>query len=106
MSNPVNISGILVHVRPERAEEVAGFLRAIPGAEVRAVLDSGRIVVVVEEAANRVGDTLAAASAADGVITAALVYQHETADPDEVLEVDSPESPPVSDVHCTKETQP
>lgn len=104
MSGPVNISGILVHVRPERAEEVAEFVRAIPGAEVRAVLDSGRIVVVVEEAANRVGDILTAVSLAPGVITAALVYQHETADPDEILDVDPSE--PMSDVHCMKETQP
>ncbi len=106
MSSPVNISGILVHVRPERVQEVTGFLRTLPGVEIRAVLDGGRIVVVVEEAASRIGKTLTVIGAAAGVITAALVYQHETADPDEVLDVDSSEPAPVPDIHCTKETQP
>lgn len=106
MNNPVNISGILVHARPERAEEVAATLRALPGVEVRAVLDHGRIVVVAEEEVGRVGDVLMAASLCSGVITAALVYQHEVADPDETIAVDSSAPPSVPDTFCTKESQP
>lgn len=106
MSNPVNISGILVHARPERALEVAATLRALPGVEVRAVLDHGRIVVVAEEKAGRVGDILMAASVCSGVITATLVYQHDVADPDETITVDSSAPPSALDLFCTKESQP
>jgi len=77
MSAPHNICGVLVHTRPERVEDVRGRLAAMPGVEVHAVTDEGRVVVVVEDTAERLAiDTITDIFQTAGVINASLVYQY------------------------------
>ena len=72
----VNICGVLVHARPEHAAAVAATLADMPGVEVHASTDDGRIVVCIEERPDALAaDTLAAIHGVGGVIGAALVYQ-------------------------------
>jgi len=72
-----NICGVLVHTRPERVEDVKGRLVAMPGVEVHATTNEGRVVVVVEDTAERLAiDTITEIFQTAGVINASLVYQY------------------------------
>ncbi|MBK5957319.1 hypothetical protein CCR97_03730 [Rhodoplanes elegans] len=70
-----NVCGVLVHALPARADEIARALEAIPGSELHAVLDGGRLIVTLEDT-----DTATALSGLEtihrtpGVVAAALVY--------------------------------
>jgi len=72
----VNLSGILVVVRPSRVEEAQARLGELPGVEVHHVdPETGRIVVVQE--AESVEEEVAALSrikALKGVMLAEMVY--------------------------------
>ncbi len=73
----MNISGVLVHARPQRAAAVRERLLALPGTEVHAVADDGRIVVTVEdESEGIVADTLLQIQGLDDVLSAAMVYHY------------------------------
>lgn len=77
----MNISGVLVHARPEKAEEVARRLEALPGVEVHAISAEGRLVVTVEEAETRMlADKVVQVQDVPGVISAAMIYHHYEAD--------------------------
>ena len=78
----MNIAGVLVHARPERAKAVAEALAGLDGVEVHQIAEDGRMVVTVEEACDRsAGDSLLAMHRMEGVLSAALVYHHfETLD--------------------------
>ncbi len=79
----MNISGVLVHARPEQAAEVAERLTALPGVEVHAVSAEGRLVVTVEEADTRMmADRVVQVQDVPGVISAAMIYHHYEADDD------------------------
>ena len=72
-----NLCGVLVHARPRRQAEVRGVLAALPGVEVHAALEDGRLVVTVEDAGHaRAADTLSRIHRVEGVLSAALVYHH------------------------------
>ncbi|MDH5297458.1 MAG: chaperone NapD [Desulfobulbaceae bacterium] len=73
----MDIAGVLVHARPGRAEEVEARLRLIPGVEVHAKTDDNRLVVTIEDHPDAfVSDTLMSLYQLDGVLAAAMVYQH------------------------------
>ena len=73
----VNISGVLVHARPERAGTVRAALEAMPGVEVHAVGADGRLVVTVEDdSSGLMADTVVGIHNVDGVLNASLVYHH------------------------------
>jgi nitrate reductase NapD len=72
-----NVCGVLVHTRPSEVEAVRGRLVGMPGVEVHAATDEGRLVVTVEDtAASFAIDTLTNISQTAGVINASLVYQY------------------------------
>ena len=52
MGSPINISGLLVHAHPEKAEAVRARLLQMPGIEVHAVSPEGRLVVTLENASD------------------------------------------------------
>ena len=78
----MNISSLLIHVQPQRAEHVCAQLEQLPGVEVHAVTAEGRLIVTVEK-----GDDLEMERAVEqlgaipGVDATTLVYHHsETLD--------------------------
>lgn len=77
MGSEINISGVLVHARPESAEAVRARLMQIPGVEVHAVSPDGRLVVTVENADDReMADTFERVQALPDVLSASLIYHH------------------------------
>lgn len=72
-----NVCGVLVHTRPGNVEAVRGRLAALPGVEVHAATDEGRVVVTVEDTPERLAiDTITDIFQTEGVINASLVYQY------------------------------
>lgn len=72
-----NISGVLVHARLEKLASVREELIKRPGVEVHGQSEDGRLVVTVEDTeARRSADTVTGFQHIDGVLSAALVYQH------------------------------
>jgi len=78
----MNISSLLIHVQPQRAEHVRAQLEQLPGVEVHAVTAEGRLIVTVEQDGDldmeRAFEQL---GAIPGVDATTLVYHHsETLD--------------------------
>ena len=72
----MNISGVIVRTRPERQAIVRGRLLAIPGVQLHAEGDGGRMVVTVEDGAGwSTEDSLLKVHLVEGVVSASLVYQ-------------------------------
>ena len=79
MADPetINISGIVVHTRPEFLPSVRSALETLPGVEVHAATDAGRVVVTVEaENGADMADAFVRIQNLEHVINASLVYQH------------------------------
>jgi len=73
----INICGVLVHTRIENAPRVQDRLQQYKGVEVHNVTDDGRLVVTIEnEDQSELVDTINSISTVEGVISAAMVYQH------------------------------
>lgn len=73
----MNITGILVHARPDQAEAVRVRLEAMPGVEVHAVTPEGRLVVTIEKADDReMAETFEGFAQIPQIISTALVYHH------------------------------
>ena len=69
------IASILVQARPERLDEVAQAIEALPGTQIYSRDARGKLVVVVEASgSDRIGATLNTISLMPGVLTAALVF--------------------------------
>lgn len=73
----VHIAGILVQARPGFAATIADAIGAMPGLEVPAVAETGRLIVVAECAsAAEIVAGIDCIRALPGVLNVALVYQH------------------------------
>jgi len=73
----MNISGVLVHARPDQVDQVEKQLTAIPGVEVHTVTENGRLVVTVEQDNDKmIADTVLNIHNCQGVLSAAMVYQY------------------------------
>ncbi len=78
----MNIAGVLVHARPNYHAQVRQSLSELQGVEVHIETADGRFVVTIEEEKrSMVADTLTALHKLDGVLSAAMVYEHS--EPDE-----------------------
>lgn len=79
----MNICGVLVHAAFDKAGQVAAALGQLPGVELHAHADAGRLIVTVEDTQETSAlDGLANIHALPGVVSAALVYHHF--EPDEI----------------------
>lgn len=73
----MNVCGVLVRTRPEATAGAVRALKRMAGVEVHTAAPDGRIVVTIEsEDRGGVADLLAAVHDVEGVLTAALVYEH------------------------------
>ncbi|MRI32411.1 glutamate synthase [Endozoicomonas sp. OPT23] len=73
------ISGLVVCAMPARMDEVAQTLNNMPGVEVHDRSTEGKMVVTVEELPGEkmMVDRISEISAAEGVLSSALVYTHQ-----------------------------
>ena len=70
-----HISSLLVHVRPERQQEVAALITGLPGAELAQSPKPGRLILTLETANTfEIMERLEAINGMPGVVAAALVY--------------------------------
>lgn len=77
VGSPINVSGLLVHALPDKAEAVRARLLQLPGIEVHAVSPEGRLVVTLENASDQdMADIFARVQALPDVLSASLVYHH------------------------------
>ena len=84
MSDPVHISSLVVHARPDRCAALREEIAALAGAEVHAGTADGKLVVVLETASE--AETLARIAAINdmqGTIAASLIYHEIDADSEE-----------------------
>ncbi len=73
----VHVAGFVVRAYPAAVPRVAAALATMPGVQVHAATDEGKLVVTAEAAdAATIADTLCRIQTHDGVLSAALVYQH------------------------------
>jgi nitrate reductase NapD len=88
MPDPVHISSLVVHVRPERCTAVRDEIAALEGAEVHAGTEDGKLVVVLETQSE--AETIARIAAINemqGTIAASLIYHEIDADSEETTHV-------------------
>lgn len=72
----MHIAGVIVHSLPENVERIKASIASMEGAEIHGI-DRGRIVVTVESSEyRRTSDMVLALHQVEGVLSAALVYQH------------------------------
>ena len=77
----IGICGVLVHVQPASVGPVREALEQLPGVEVHAATDDGRMVVTVEDKGDkRVVETITGFHGIKGVLSASVVYEHSEND--------------------------
>ncbi len=82
----MNIAGVLIHARPDKAEALAAKLATLPGVEVHRRGGDGRLVITVEEVdETSTGERLLEIQCLDGLLSASLVYHHFEPDMDDSL---------------------
>lgn len=73
----MNISSIIVHTYPQEKEVMQAKLAEMPGVDVHAAMDDGRIIITVEDTPVSVpSDTLMEVQNMKGVVSAAMVYNY------------------------------
>ncbi|MDH5436965.1 MAG: chaperone NapD [Gammaproteobacteria bacterium] len=73
----MKIAGIVVHSLPEHLDAVQLQMAQLPGVEVHGGSDNGKLVVTIEHDEHyEITDSITKISAIDGVLSAAMVYQH------------------------------
>ncbi len=73
----MNISGIVVHAHPDKLEKVRVLLEAIPGVEIHAAGQDGKMVVTIEKNNDReTADIFEEIGKVPGVLSTAMVYHH------------------------------
>lgn len=73
----MNISSVILRARPEKLPGVRNGLAAIPGVEIHADGNDGRLVVTIEDGAGDAPpDIFLKLNQLDGVMSASLVYQY------------------------------
>ncbi len=73
----MNISSVILRAQPEKLGGVRTSLAAIPGVEIHADGNDGRLVLTIEDGAGCAPpDVFLKLHQLDGVISASLVYQY------------------------------
>jgi len=82
----MNISGVIVYAAPKQVDSVENKLSAIEGVEVHAAKDGKLVVTVEHENINALADQVMQFQDIPGVMSVAMVYQHN--EDDESLSTD------------------
>ena len=82
----MNISGVIVYAAPKQADAVEKQLSAVEGVEVHANEDSKLVVTIEHENINALADQVMQFQDMSGVMSVAMVYQHN--EDDESLSVE------------------
>ena len=73
----MNISSVILRARPDMLGSVRNGLAALPGVEIHADGNDGRLVLTIEDTEGSVpADVFLRLHALDGVLSASLVYQY------------------------------
>ncbi len=79
----MNISSVIVHAKPTELQSVRGNLEQIPGVEIHAATDDGKIVITIEsETDGETTSTFDRINVMDGVMSAAMVFHQFESDPE------------------------
>ena len=75
MSEKLNISSLVVQVRPERMTEIIEAIERMPGSEIHAQSPIGKIVIVLDlEDDSALSDRIGRIQKMEGVLSASLVF--------------------------------
>lgn len=73
----MNISSVVLRSRPETLSSVRDSLAALPGVEVHAATEDGRLVITLQDAATAsAADTFVKLHDIAGVMSVAMIYQY------------------------------
>lgn len=73
----INICGVLVHAIPDKVSQVQAKLLQYEGVEVHTITDDGRLVITIDHPDRyQMVETINQLNAVEGVLSAAMVYQH------------------------------
>jgi periplasmic nitrate reductase NapD len=73
----MNISSVVLRTRRGALDEVRRLLVALPGVEVHAATDDGRLVITLEDAGtDSAADTFVKLHDIQGVMSVAMIYQY------------------------------
>ncbi|MDH5407880.1 MAG: chaperone NapD [Gammaproteobacteria bacterium] len=77
MSEAINICGVLIHAMPDKVTEVKQTLLEYEGLEIHTVTEDGRMVITLDYPdRGQMMDTINQLNSVAGVLSAAMVYQH------------------------------
>lgn len=80
----ISISSVLVNARPDLLNKAQAVLAALPGVEVHAVTEDGRLIVTIEaDSAQSVAEMFAVIGRQPGVLSASMVYHQYESNPDQ-----------------------
>lgn len=73
----MNISSVVLRAHPDCIDDVKEVLMALPGIELHAAADDGRLVISIEDAGTaRAADTFVKLHDIRGVMSVAMIYQY------------------------------
>ena len=73
----MNISSIVIHTHPQDSVALQGKLADLPGVDVHAAMDDGKIIITIEDTPENVpSETLMNVQNMQGVLSAAMVYNY------------------------------
>jgi nitrate reductase NapD len=79
-SGDIYIAGLVIRARPERLSSVRAALTRLPGAEIHAVDERGKLVLTLEAATDgRIADLMLHIPDIPGVLTCDLAHYHSEA---------------------------
>ena len=73
----MNISSIVIQTHPQDSGALQGKLADLPGVDVLAAMDDGKIIITIEDTPENVpSETLMNVQNMQGVLSAAMVYNY------------------------------
>ena len=82
----MNISSAIVYAQAGRESAVRAHLSSLPGVEVHAASEDGKLVITLESDSDRSAmDQYEAIGREDGVLNIAMVYQQTESHPDQEI---------------------
>ena len=80
---PLHIAGLSARTSPARIQAVQGLVHRLPGAEIHAVTEDGRMVITIEDANEaRILASIAKLSGFAGVLSLALAFSSSSEFPE------------------------